>query len=88
MVLHDKGGKMNDLDDVTIDELSPDRCPVCDSDNLSYGDADRIPEKTVYLQEMRCKDCNSTWNITFTRCLQSVECVQDADGNELAIIID
>lgn len=76
-------------EDFDIDELDYTHCPLCESENISHGDTEVIPNTNgLLIQECRCNDCRATWNITGYIDIRSFECIQDGAGNEIATVID
>lgn len=89
MVLHDKGEKMKNFDDITIDDLDYNECPVCGSTRIKGGEMEEIPDTDGrFIQEFCCYDCDATWQVSGYVHISSFECIQDGEGNELIDIIE
>lgn len=89
MVLHDKGRKMKDFEDITIEDLNYNECPVCDSDHIQGYEMEEIPDTDGrFIQEFVCHDCGATWQVSGYVHIYTFECIQDGEGNELMDLVE
>ena len=89
MVLHDKGEKMKDFDDLTIEDLNYNECPVCDSTRIQGYEMEEIPDTGgCFIQEFTCHDCGATWQVSGYVHIKTFECIQDGEGNELIDLVE
>ena len=80
---------MKDFDEVTIDDLDYNECPVCDSERIQGGELEAIPDTDgCFTQEFICHDCGATWQVSGYVHIRTFECIQDGAGNELIDLVE